>query len=587
MGKVTSGKYGEKGRRKEKKKSIKTKATGKAVGSRRRTARMGKVQKKGHRGEAATFITRSQAVRRLQVTLRDFRRLCILRGIHPRDPKKKSQGTNKTYYHVKDIMHLKHEPLLEKFMEFKAFMKKVRKCVGRDKVHQAQDMWENRPTYTLHHVVRERYPHFEDAIADMDDALCMVHLFANLSAEGLGKHEVTKMCERLCREFQNYVVHTHSLRKVFFSVKGIYFQAEIAGEKVTWVVPYRFSHAKTEDVDYKVMGTFLEFYDTFMRFVMFKLYHDAGLQYPPVLKEDADANAAHLGAIEIRKRDATTDKAEEESSTSTGETSDDHAGREVEERMKSLSSKMKDIRQTSENAQEGEKDGDEASTNKIVAEDVFADDEQAKALQEKQKLIEIYTSLFAGCRFFLNRECPRETLEFIIRAFGGEVGWDGASSVFGYNDAAVTHCVVDRPKLNRKKIEGREYVQPQWIADCINARMLLPTAPYAHGSALPPHLSPFVNDAEEEYVPEYREKISELQAAAGVPVVDDKVATKSESVDAEDGDVHAEARSLAKIMMPAKKRKLHAYISKKREQKTKDAEKLNKKRMKIKDKRRN
>ncbi|CAN6444856.1 unnamed protein product [Victoria cruziana] len=66
-------------------------------------------------GSAAKYITRSKAVKFLQISLSDFRRLCILKGIFPRVPKKKTEGNHKTYYHMKDILFLAHEPLLEKF----------------------------------------------------------------------------------------------------------------------------------------------------------------------------------------------------------------------------------------------------------------------------------------------------------------------------------------------------------------------------------------------------------------------------------------------------------------------------------------
>ncbi|PWA57822.1 pescadillo-related protein [Artemisia annua] len=72
--------------------------------------------------------------------------------------------------------------------------------------------------------------------------------------------------------------------------------------------------------------------------------------------------------------------------------------------------------------------------------------------------------------------------------------------------------IVDRPTQSHKFI-SKEYIQPQWVFNCINARIILPTEYYMVGKVLPPHLSPFVDDEAVGYAPGYADTIKGLQIA--------------------------------------------------------------------------
>ena len=79
---------------------------------------MPKLQKKGESGHKAAYLTRRQAIAKLQVSFPVFRKLCILKGIAPRVPKIPFASKKQTYYLAKDIVYLSHEPLIDTFRKY-------------------------------------------------------------------------------------------------------------------------------------------------------------------------------------------------------------------------------------------------------------------------------------------------------------------------------------------------------------------------------------------------------------------------------------------------------------------------------------
>jgi pescadillo protein len=58
--------------------------------------------------------------------------------VYPREPKKKFKGSDKTYYHIKDLKILQHDELLGKFRDIKAHLKKHKKLLGRKETKLAE-----------------------------------------------------------------------------------------------------------------------------------------------------------------------------------------------------------------------------------------------------------------------------------------------------------------------------------------------------------------------------------------------------------------------------------------------------------------
>ena len=79
------------------------------------------------------------------------------RFVTHREPKKKVKGQGKTYYHVKDINFLAHEPLLDTFRALRAYERKIKKAKAKQAYHAVDRLEERKPQYGLDQFVKERY----------------------------------------------------------------------------------------------------------------------------------------------------------------------------------------------------------------------------------------------------------------------------------------------------------------------------------------------------------------------------------------------------------------------------------------------
>lgn len=264
-----------------------------------------------------------------------------------------------------------------------------------------------------------------------------------------------------------YCTVSKSFKKSFLSIKGIYYQAEIMGVNITWVVPYQFTQKMPFEIDYNVMNTFLDFYKSLLKFVNYKLYTDVGLVYPPK-------------RMDLQSKDGS----------------------------KTNLKTIKEMQDVALNKLYGK----EAQDKKDISEEFMNTPEYSQMIQREEALSKM-RNLFSNKVFFLNREVPRYSLEFLIPAFGGDFGYDGEESLYKEDNKKITHHIMDRV-INQSKIQfdvKRDYIVPQWVYDCINNQILLPASQYKPGSPPPPHLSPFVDNKLEGYLPKRQEEINELK----------------------------------------------------------------------------
>eukprot|EP00917_Polyrhabdina_sp_WS-2016_P031134 GHVP01066411.1.p1 GENE.GHVP01066411.1~~GHVP01066411.1.p1 ORF type:complete len:524 (+),score=118.36 GHVP01066411.1:24-1595(+) len=439
------------------------------------------------------YCQRNKAYDQTGLQKQDFEKICIWKGIHARIPPHKGNSSSRIYYHANDLKSIRKDPTAGALMTIKAYLKKCRKAMGRGEKFKGREMYKNAPQTDLSHTVQERYPTFLHAVRDLDDALSTAAMFAVLPM---------KLGDRICagpirdskclmNDFHCFVAQSRSLRKIFASIKGYYLEAEILGEYVLWLVPHQFTQTIPIEADFDVMCNYLEFYRTLLRFANFKLFSLANLAFP-YDKNDGTIRSFMLSHSLEKKQNGFEEEPKEQ------------------------------------------------------LEDVPMEDDQAPTTPAPKILVtkpSAQSTLFTGISFFVSREVPRIPVCLALAACGAQnvVFDDPEAGELGEEiTKLISFHIVDRPVKHLKKImqqfSHRQFVQPQWVFDCVNGGLILPATPYAPGVVPPPHFSPFVEGR--------LEKIRESAAAQetydsddeGAEAVDEKYKEMSKEIIDEKGE---------------------------------------------------
>ncbi|CAD2091208.1 pescadillo homolog, putative [Plasmodium vinckei lentum] len=447
------------------------------------------------------YLTKRKIQKKLFLNESEFRRLCIFKGIYPKDYKdiplklRNKFHKNKVYYTRSDYKKLSNEKIIQDFRKIKTGLKRYKKYkLSLEDNEKCKSIIRNFPKYKLDHIIKERFPILVYAVEQLNDALTAIIAYSFLpSNENIGiKNNLINQSIILRNHFHYYTYKTNKIKKGFISVKGYYLQAEILQKKITWLIPHIFTPYFDKSIDFKVITNFIEYYVTLLRFVLYKLYRLDGLSYPP--KEYTDLKNEKLNHLAFDKNFITKEianelEAKESTEQNTLEDSEIKTGNdEIAEFEKN--NQENEINEPSKNGEKKKK-----IETKPIEHDIINND-NTKSVK----------NLFKNQIFYIHSNMPFDVLSIIILSCGGTICWNSLYSPYKYEDKSITHEILEvsgenMETQNSNKTNNineytykRSFIQPQYIFDCLNTNKILSCEDYNINKTLPVHLSPFIDD---------------------------------------------------------------------------------------------